>query len=62
MDEKGISDVLMAHPLAKLGLLGFDKGKQLLGGLTDHLNETGLTDILMQHPLARWVPLVLISS
>ena len=53
MDEKGISDVLMAHPLAKLGLLGFDKGKQLLGGLTDHLNETGLTDILMQHPLAK---------
>ena len=53
MDEKGISDVLMAHPLAKLGLLGFDKGKELLGGLTDHLNETGLTDILMQHPLAK---------
>ena len=53
MDEKGISDVLMAHPLAKLGLLGFDKGKELLGGLTDHLNKTGLTDILMQHPLAK---------
>ena len=53
MDEKGISDVLMAHPLAKLGLLGFDKGKELLGGLTNHLNETGLTDILMQHPLAK---------
>ena len=53
MDEQGISDVLMAHPLAKLGLLGFDKGKELLSGLTDHLNETGLTDILMQHPLAK---------
>ena len=53
MDEKGISDVLMAHPLAKLGLLGFDKGKELLGGLTNFLNEKGIGDVLMQHPLAK---------
>ena len=44
MDEKGISDLLMQHPLAKLGII---KGEELLGGFTNFLNEKGISDTFM---------------
>ena len=41
---KGISDLLMQHPLAKLGII---KGEELLGGFTNFLNEKGISDTFM---------------
>ena len=53
MDEKGITDTLMAHPLAKMGAFGFEKGKEAFGNLKGFMDEKGITDTLMAHPLAK---------
>jgi hypothetical protein len=53
MDEKGITDVLMMHPLAKMGAFGFEKGKEAFGNLKGFMDDKGITDTLMMHPLAK---------
>ena len=53
MDEKGITDVLMMHPLAKMGAFGFEKGKEAFGNLKGFLDDKGITDALAMHPLAK---------
>ena len=53
MDEKGITDVLMMHPLAKIAAFGFGKGKEAFGNLKGFADEKGITDLMMSHPLAK---------
>jgi hypothetical protein len=53
MDEKGITDVLMQHPLAKMGAFGLGKGKEAFGNLKGFMDEKGITDTLMAHPFAK---------
>ena len=53
MDEKGITDVLMMHPLAKMGAFGFEKGKEAFGNLKGFMDDKGITDALAMHPLAK---------
>lgn len=53
MDEKGISDVLMEHPLAKMDAFGLGKGKEEFANLKGFMDEKDITDNLMAHPLAK---------
>jgi hypothetical protein len=53
MDEKGITDVLMQHPLAKMGAFGLGKGKEAFGNLKGFMDEKGISDTLMAHPFAK---------
>ena len=53
MDEKGITDTVMMHPLAKMGAFGFGKGKEIFNNIKGFADEKGITDAAMMHPLAK---------
>ena len=53
MDEKGITDTLMEHPLFKMGAFGLGKGQETFDNIKGFMDEKGITDTLMMHPLAK---------
>ena len=53
MDEKGITDTLIEHPLFKMGAFGLEKGQEVFGNIKGFMDEKGITDTLMEHPLAK---------
>ena len=53
MDEKGITDTVMMHPLVKMGAFGFGKGQKIFNNIKGFANEKGITDTVMMHPLAK---------
>ena len=53
MDEKGITDTLMMHPLFKMGSFGLEKGQEAFGNIKGFMDEKGITDTLKMHPLAK---------
>ena len=53
MDEKGITDTVMMHPLVKMGAFGLKKGQEAFGNIKGFMDEKGITDTLMINPLAK---------